>query len=256
MPRFVHYIEAGEARWARLDGDQRTALTAAPWLPECEEGAQLTSFAPTSWLAPAAPTKVLCVGRNYRAHAAELGNDVPDEPLIFLKPPSAVIGAGDPILYPVGQTEVVHHEGELGVVIGRRARHLTRERASEAVFGYTLINDVTARDLERRDVQFTRGKGFDTFAPVGPWVDTDFEPDDQRLSVTVNGHIRQQGTLGQMIFDVYDLLVAMSRVMTLEPGDIIATGTPAGVDVLNPGDAVTVTIEGLGSLTNPVEAGQ
>jgi len=208
-----------------------------------------------TWLAPAVPTKVVCVGRNYRAHAAELGHAVPAEPLLFLKPPSAVIGEGAPIVYPCGQTELVHHEGELAVVIGSKARHLTREQVSGAIFGYTLINDVTARDLQRRDVQFTRGKGFDTFAPMGPWVDTDFEPMGQLITTTVNGELRQEGRLSDMIFSVTDLLVAISRVMTLEPGDVIATGTPSGVDALEPGDVVVVEIEGLGRLTNRVEAG-
>jgi 2-keto-4-pentenoate hydratase/2-oxohepta-3-ene-1,7-dioic acid hydratase in catechol pathway len=255
MPRFVHYIDTPTSSWGRVDGELVQPLSGAPWTDETSEVGSLVPLAQLTLMAPAAPTKVLCVGRNYRAHAAELGHAVPDDPLLFLKPPSAVIGEGAAIVYPTGQTELVHHEGELGVVIGARSRHLTREQVAQAIFGYTLVNDVTARDLQRRDVQFTRGKGFDTFAPVGPWVDTDFEPVGQRIFVTVNGALRQDGRLNEMIFSVTDLLVEMSRVMTLEPGDVIATGTPSGVDVLHPGDVVVVEIDGLGRLTNRVEAG-
>ena len=254
MPRFVHYIEDGLANWARLDGARCTPLSGAPWLSDSVETGEPRAVEPGVWLAPAHPTKILCVGRNYGAHAAELGNEVPSEPLLFLKPPSAVVGEGEAIVYPVGQSELVHHEGELGVVIGKRARHLSADEVQDAIFGYTVVNDVTARDLQRRDVQFTRGKGFDTFAPIGPWVDTDFIPRDQRITVSVNGELRQDGRLNEMVFGVPELLMRMSRVMTLEPGDVIATGTPAGVDVLVPGDVVVVEIDGLGKLTNRVEA--
>ena len=255
MPRFVHYIEEGLKTWARLDGDRALTLSGEPWADDTRDAGGAVALQGVDLLAPASPTKVLCVGRNYRAHAQELGNEVPTEPLLFLKPPSAVVGDGASIVYPCGQTELVHHEGELGVVIGSKARHLTPEQVADVIFGYTVVNDVTARDLQRRDVQFTRGKGFDTFAPIGPWVDTDFVPREQRITTTVNGELRQDGRLSDMIFNVVDLLVAMSRVMTLEPGDVIATGTPSGVGALNPGDVVVVEIEELGRLTNRVEAG-
>ena len=254
MPRFVHYREGDTTSWGRVDGENVTPLTGPPWERGVPVEGPTLSLSSLRLVAPADPTKLLCVGRNYRAHAEELGHDVPDHPLLFLKPPSAVIGHGEPIVYPTGQSELVHHEGELAVVIGQRSRHLAPERVRDAIFGYTLINDVTARDLQRQDVQFTRGKSFDTFAPIGPWVDTDFEPDDQLITVRVNGALRQQGRLGQMIFDVTDLVVAMTKVMTLEAGDVIATGTPAGVNVLVPGDEVVVAIDGLGELINHVEA--
>ena len=254
MSRFVHYRENQIARWGRVEGDRVLRLDGPPWAGGAPEAGVPIPLSGLDLLAPAAPTKIIGVGRNYRAHAAELGHAVPAEPLLFLKPPSAAIGDGDAIVLPTGQSELVHHEGELGVVIGLRSRHLSREGVRAAIFGYTLVNDVTARDLQRRDVQFTRGKGFDTFAPMGPWVDTDFEPGDQAISVTVNGALRQQGKLDQMIFDIPDLLVAVSRIMTLEAGDVISTGTPSGVDALNPGDEVVVAIDGLGELRNGVEA--
>jgi 2-keto-4-pentenoate hydratase/2-oxohepta-3-ene-1,7-dioic acid hydratase in catechol pathway len=254
MARFVHYRDGQEARWGRVEGELVVRLDGPPWSKGTIEAGEPIPLRGLDLLAPALPTKIVGVGRNYRAHAAELGNPIPAEPLLFLKPPSAAIGDGDAIVLPTGQSELVHHEGELGVVIGARSRHLNREGVREAIFGYTLVNDVTARDLQRRDVQFTRGKGFDTFAPMGPWVDTDFQPRDQAITVTVNGALRQQGKLDQMLFDIPDLLVAVSRIMTLEAGDVISTGTPSGVDALLPGDEVVVAIDGLGELRNTVEA--
>ena len=181
---------------------------------------------------------------------------MPAEPLIFLKPPSAIVGPGAPIVYPTGQSELVHHEGELAVVMGRRAHRVNRADAQDYVFGYSLLNDVTARDLQRRDVQFTRGKGFDTFAPLSSHVNTDFLPSEQRLTVHVNGELRQQGRLSDMIFPVDVLVEYISRFMTLLPGDVIATGTPSGVGPLLPGDEVVVAVEGLTSLCNPVIEGE
>lgn len=202
--------------------------------------------------APAAPTKIIGIGRNYADHAKELGNEVPSAPLIFLKPPSALLPHHGIIRYPRGHSELVHHEAELGVVIGRTTRDIDEADAQSAIFGYTLVNDVTARDLQRRDVQFTRAKGFDTFCPVGPFVDTDFVPGDQRITLTVNGETRQDARLSQMIFEVPFLVSYLSKIMTLERGDLIATGTPAGVGPLVPGDRVEVRIEGLGALLNTV----
>ena len=199
------------------------------------------------------PSKIVCVGRNYAAHAKELGNDIPTEPLIFLKPPSSLIASGDQIVYPAISTSV-HFEGEIGVVIGRRARHVKAAQAFDYVRGYTIVNDVTARDLQKSDKQWTRGKGFDTFCPVGPYEVPARDLDWNSLAVEtlLNGERRQYGTVAQLIFSLGDIIEFVSRFMTLEPGDLIATGTPEGVGPMQPGDVVTVKIEGLGTLTNSV----
>lgn len=202
-------------------------------------------------LAPVIPSKVLAVGRNYAAHAQEFGNDVPAEPMIFLKPSTSVIGPRESIMLP-WQSENVEHEAELAVVIKRLCRDVPAQSADDVIWGYTCANDVTARDLQRRDGQWTRAKGFDTFCPIGPWIETDFRPADAVIRCTVNGGVRQQADLTQMVFDVPALIEAVSAVMTLVPGDLILTGTPAGVGPLREGDTVTVTIDGIGSLTNRV----
>ncbi len=205
-------------------------------------------------LPPVSPSKIVCVGRNYREHAAELGNTMPTEPLLFLKSPSAIIGHGDFIELP-HVSERVEHEGELAVVIGRRARRIgDDEDPLSYVLGYACLNDVTARDIQRRDVQFTRGKSFDTFCPVGPHVVCGLDPLDLRVETRVNGEVRQSSRTSAMAFPVPFLLRYISNVMTLEPGDLIATGTPAGVGPLKPGDAVEVEVEGVGTLLNHVRA--
>ena len=203
-------------------------------------------------LAPCQPTKIVAIGRNYAAHAAEHGVEVPAEPLFFLEPPSAVIGPGAAILYPDQLTQRVEHEAELAVVIGRQARGVQRKEASEFVWGYTCANDVTARDLQRRDGQWTRGKGFDTFCPLGPWIVPDLDTSDLRVSCRVNGELRQDGRTKNMIFSIEELIAHVSAVMTLEPGDVLLTGTPAGVGPLWPGDRVAVEVEGIGLLENEV----
>jgi len=204
-------------------------------------------------LPPVSPSKIVCVGRNYAAHAKELGNDIPTEPLIFMKPPSSLIAAGDAIVYP-NISQRVDFEGEIGVVIGRRARNVKAAQAFDYVRGYTIVNDVTARDLQKKDGQWTRGKGFDTFCPVGPYEVPAEEIDFSQLSLEtwLNGERRQQGSVSQLIFSLGDIIEFVTRFMTLEPGDLIATGTPEGVGPMQPGDAVTVKIEGLGTLTNSV----
>ena len=203
----------------------------------------------------ARPGKIVAVGRNYPLHAAELGNVVPTEPLIFLKPPSSVIGDGDAIVLPPESTRV-EHEGEIGVVIGRRVRRVTEAEARSAIAGVTCVNDVTARDLQRSDEQWTRAKGFDTFCPLGPRV-VAIDPgrlDELEVRCRVNGTLRQQGHARDMVFRIATLIAYISRVMTLEPGDLIATGTPAGVGPLVPGDVVEVEIAEVGVLRNPVVA--
>jgi 2-keto-4-pentenoate hydratase/2-oxohepta-3-ene-1,7-dioic acid hydratase in catechol pathway len=205
-------------------------------------------------LAPVIPrSKVVCVGKNYVAHAAEMGGQVPEEPLIFLKPNTSVIGPGEPIFYPK-QTQDLHFEGELAVVIGRICRNLTLEDAPKVIYGYTVGNDVTARDLQTKDGQWARAKGFDTFCPLGPWIETDFDPSNVRVRTTLNGEIQQDGRTSDMVFDVPTILQYVTSFMTLLPGDVILTGTPAGVGPMQAGDHVAVTIDGLGTLTNPVVA--
>ncbi len=202
-------------------------------------------------LAPCLPSKIVCVGRNYAEHAAELGNALPPDPLLFFKPPSAVIGPGDDIVYPV-QSKHVEFEGELGVVIGRRCRRVARTEALDYVLGYTVVNDVTARDLQRSDVQWARAKGFDTFAPIGPYIVSGLEWRGRRIRTSLNGVVRQDASTASMIFDVPSLIEYASAAFTLEPGDVIATGTPSGVGPMVGGDIVSVEIEGIGALTNQV----
>jgi len=204
-------------------------------------------------LPPVTPSKIICVGRNYAAHASEHDAEVPEVPLLFLKPPSSVIGPGETILLPP-QSQNVEHEGELGVVIGKRGRWLDPESAKEHILGYTVANDVTARDLQRRDGQWTRGKGFDTFCPCGPWIETEFDPADAVITCTVSGELRQMGSTRDMVFTARQLVAYASSVMTLEAGDLLLTGTPAGVGALADGDEVVVSIEGLGELRNQVKA--
>ena len=202
--------------------------------------------------APAVPSKIVCVGRNYAEHAKELGHEVPSEPLLFLKAPSAIVATGDEILIPF-QSQQIEHEGELAVVIGRRCKNIgDDDDPLSYVLGYTCLNDVTARDLQRKDVQFTRAKSFDTFCPIGPFVETELDVSDVRVTTTVNGQIRQDGRTSQMVFPVAFLVRYISRQMSLEAGDVIATGTPSGVGRLGPGDVCEITVEGIGTLKNEV----
>jgi 2-keto-4-pentenoate hydratase/2-oxohepta-3-ene-1,7-dioic acid hydratase in catechol pathway len=205
-------------------------------------------------LAPVEPSKIVCIGRNYREHAKELNHPIPTEPWFFLKPPSSLIGPGDEIRRPVSLSQRVDYEGELGVVIGRRCYRLRDDDdVRPYILGYTCVNDVTARDLQNKDVQWTRAKGFDTFCPVGPVVAEDLDPwKGVRVQTRVNGELRQNGTTTDFLFPLDVLVRFISQVMTLEPGDLIATGTPVGVSPLQAGDTVEVTVEGVGSLANPV----
>ena len=213
----------------------------------------LTPLADVKLLAPSEPSKIICIGRNYVEHAKELGNEVPKVPLIFMKPPSSIINPNDTIILPPQSTQV-EHEGELVAVIGKSGRHITAENAKKHILGYTVGNDVTARDLQKSDGQWTRAKGFDTFCPFGPWIDTEFDPADSVVTCRVNGQMRQMASTRDMVFNVGVLVTYISSVMTLEPGDLIFTGTPAGVGELKNGDEVVVEIEGLGVLKNSVKA--
>ena len=205
-------------------------------------------------LAPVAPSKIVCIGRNYREHAKELSHPIPSEPLIFLKPPSAVLAPGGTVLRPTALSQRVDHEGELGIVIGKRCHGLREsDNVRDFILGYTCVNDVTARDLQNKDGQWSRAKGFDTFCPIGPIVVSDLDPwKGIRVQTRVNGQIRQDGNTVDFLFPVDVIMCFISQVMTLEPGDVIATGTPAGVSPLNAGDMVAVTVEGVGTLSNPV----
>lgn len=202
-------------------------------------------------LAPVVPSKIICIGRNFADHAREQGLDVPEIPLLFLKPPSSIIGPGAAIEIPP-QSHLVEHEAELAIVIGREGRWIELDEVYHHILGYTIANDVTARDLQRRDGQWTRGKGFDTFCPLGPWIETDLDPADALISCRVDGEIRQMSSTRDMVFTVPQLVAFISSVMRLLPGDVILTGTPAGIGPLEPGNKVEITIEGIGSLINPV----
>ncbi|MBI5517774.1 MAG: fumarylacetoacetate hydrolase family protein [Deltaproteobacteria bacterium] len=243
-------VTASGPRWARIDEALARYLDGPPWAGGSPTGED-APWSEAALLAPVEPSKVVCVGRNYRAHAKELGHEVPSEPLLFLKPPSAVVGPGATVRLPP-QSARVEHEGELVVVCGRRLRDVTPEEALRGLFGVTCGDDVTARDLQRKDVQFTRGKGFDTFCPLGPWVREGMVDRDAELTVTVNGVRRQRGWVRDMVFPVGELVAYISAVMTLEPGDVVFTGTPEGVGPLLDGDRVTVEISGIGALHHGV----
>ncbi|MBC9711598.1 fumarylacetoacetate hydrolase family protein [Streptomyces sp. TRM66268-LWL] len=202
-------------------------------------------------LPPVIGNKIVAFGRNYADHAKELGNEVPDAPWAFFKPTTSMVGDGDPIEYPSFSSEL-HHEAELAVVIGRMCREVPRERVKDVIFGYTCANDITARDVQQREKQWARAKGFDSSCPIGPWVETELDPSDLAIQCTVNGEQRQLGSTSQMIHSIEDLIVNITEAMTLLPGDVILTGTPAGVGPLNVGDEVAVTIQGIGTLTNKV----
>lgn len=250
---FVRLSTAAGPRWGVVIQERVIALRGEPWNDGTLED-DLGPLEVLSRLAPAAPTKIVAVGRNYTAHAAEHGSEVPPEPLLFLKPPSSVIGPAAAIVLPPSSARV-EHEAELALVIGRRCRNVTPTEAWGYVFGLTCANDVTARDLQRRDGQWTRAKGFDTFCPVGPWLVRGLsaaEASALMLTCRVNGTVRQQASTGEMVFPPAALLAYASSVMTLEPGDLLLTGTPAGVGPLAPGDVVEVELAGIGQLCNPV----
>ncbi|MCX8083797.1 MAG: fumarylacetoacetate hydrolase family protein [Calditerrivibrio sp.] len=203
-------------------------------------------------LPPILPSKVVCVGRNYAEHAKELGNEVPEEPLIFLKPSTAIIGPEETIVYPNSSKEV-HFEAELGVVIGKKCKAVTPEQAKEYILGYTCVNDVTARDIQKKENKFTRAKSFDTFCPIGPVIETELDPSNLRVSSRLNGVLKQNGNTKDMVFDPFQIISFISNIMTLLPGDIVATGTPSGVGPMNVGDTIEVEIEGIGILRNYVK---
>src|SRR5262245_251022 len=258
-PRHVaRYEIGGDVHVGWMEAEHFVRLDAAPWQGGVETGSR-DLIADARLLAPTQPSKIVCVGLNYRAHIAESLSVAPDakppqEPLLFLKPPSAVIGPEDPIRYPPGVTRL-DPEAELAVVIGRRARRVSRNDAAGCVAGLTGLNDVSARNLQKQDGQWTRAKGFDTFAPLGPWVAVGLPAERLDVVCRVNGKVRQHGNTSDLLFPVALLVSFISHVMTLEPGDVIATGTPAGIAPVEVGDVIEVEVEGVGVLRNPVVAG-
>jgi 2-keto-4-pentenoate hydratase/2-oxohepta-3-ene-1,7-dioic acid hydratase in catechol pathway len=236
--------------WGWLGGDRIGILEGSPFADFGREDAVLPLDS-AELLPPVDPSKIICIGRNYADHAKEHHAEVPELPLIFLKPPSAIIAHGDPIVLPP-QSEQVEHEAELAVVIARQARWIRPEEAGDVILGFTIANDVTARDLQFKDGQWTRGKGFDSFCPLGPWIQTELDPADVLITCKVNSELRQLGSTRDMVFQVPHLIAFITSIMTLEMGDIILTGTPAGVGPLTDGDLVSIEIEGIGTLSNPV----
>lgn len=252
--RIARYSFGGQVSYGVVEGGEVLEL---PGHPFASSGEALTTTGTVHdldavrLLAPVIPSKIVGIGKNYADHAAEMGGAAPERPLMFLKPTTALIGPDEPIVLPPESAEV-HYEAELAVVIGRLCRRVTADEAASVVLGYTCANDVTARDLQRSDGQWTRAKGFDTFCPLGPWIDTDLDPADVLVECEVNGVSVQSASTASLIHGIPALIEAVSAVMTLLPGDVILTGTPAGVGPLTAGDEVAVTVAGLGTLVNPV----
>jgi 2-keto-4-pentenoate hydratase/2-oxohepta-3-ene-1,7-dioic acid hydratase in catechol pathway len=255
--RIARFSIDGNVAFGVVEGDAQTGddlvldiIKGHPFA-EFERSGRRVPLDKVRLLPPVLPNKVVAIGRNYAEHAAEMGNEVPEVPVTFFKPSTAVVGPGDPIVHPSFSREL-HHEAELAVVIGRMCSQVPRERVADVILGYTCANDVTARDVQRAEDQWARAKGFDSSCPLGPWVVTDVDPADLAVMCTVNGEQRQLGRTSQMVRSVEDLVVHVTEAMTLLPGDVILTGTPAGVGPLTVGDEVAVTIEGIGTLTNKV----
>lgn len=251
--KIVRYEAENEAHWGILKDDIVLATKGQPFRDLCSTGHAVGNVSDVKMLAPVKPSTVLCVGRNYRSHAEEFGNPAPDEPILFLKPPVSVIASGQRVVYP-RLSQRVDHEAELVIVIGKRARKVKAADAFDVIGGYCCGNDVTARDIQKSDGQWTRGKGFDTFCPIGPWIETEFDPTDVRVTCTVDDEVRQDGRTKDFIFPIPYLIEYITHFTTLEPGDIILSGTPEGVGSVSPGNTMTVAIEGLGLLCNPVVA--
>ncbi len=248
--KIARYRFKGEIAYGLVKGEEILGIRGDVF-GEFHAGAHLRGLDEVELLTPCVPGKIVAVGLNYYDHAEEVKQKVPDEPLLFLKPPTAVIGPGEQIIYPRMSSQV-DYEGELGVVIARMSRDITLELARDHILGYVCFNDVTARDLQRRDSQWTRAKGFDTFAPLGPWITTGLDPHHLKLETFLNGERKQSSNTENLIFNCYQLVSFISTIMTLMPGDVIATGTPSGIGPMKVGDRVDVVIEGIGTLTNVV----
>ncbi len=254
MAQFVRYTTGEQPTWGRLWGETIEAYDNAPY-DGGEPTGKSVALDEVTLLAPVEPSKIICVGLNYALHVKESqsATELPENPVLFMKPPTAIIGPGEAIIYPPSSKRV-DHEAELGVVIGKKARQVSEAEALSHVWGYTCVNDVTARDLQKKDGQWTRGKGFDTFCPVGPHIETELDP----LSITVesylNAELKQSGNTADLLFPVPFLIAYISEIMTLLPGDLISTGTPEGISPMRPGDVIEVKVEGIGSLLNEVKA--
>ncbi len=250
IARFEH---SGKVRYGIVEGDVLVEFSHLHPADEVKGGENVFAMNTVRLLAPTAPLKIVAVGLNYLDHAKEVGMAVPEEPIIFLKPSTAVIGPGDDIIMPKSSIRV-DYEGELGVVIGKRAKDISPAEAKGHVFGYTCLNDVTARDLQVKDIQFTRAKSFDTFCPIGPWVETEIDPNNLAIETRLNGKVVQSSDTSMMKWGVFELVSFISGVMTLLPGDVIATGTPPGIGPMASGDRVEVSIAGIGTLTNQTKS--
>jgi 2-keto-4-pentenoate hydratase/2-oxohepta-3-ene-1,7-dioic acid hydratase in catechol pathway len=251
MARIVRFAHEGGPRYGVLEGEEVAVIEPHPFAAHGPTGERV-SLEGLTLLAPVIPSKIVCVGKNYVDHAAEMGGEVPEEPLLFLKPSSSVIGPHEPIRLPTDRSQEVHHEAELAVVVGALLQRVTREEAAAGILGFTCANDVTARDLQRTEGQWFRAKGFDSFCPLGPAIATDLDPGDLGIRCLVDGEVRQDGSTADLVRDVATLVAEISHITTLLPSDVVLTGTPAGVGPLRPGETVRVEIDGIGALTNPV----
>lgn len=248
--RIVRFHHQREVLWGVAE-DGRISVLARPPFGVIRRSGRRIPFSPARLCAPTVPSKIILAGLNYRTHAREMRMAVPDEPVIFLKPPTSLVAHRGKIVYPRGVTRL-DFEAELALVVGKTARGIRRRDAGKYILGYTCLNDVSARDLQKKDIQWTRAKGFDSFCPVGPWIETDFNPADRRVRAILNGAVMQDASTADFIFPPDELFAFVSSVMTLYPGDIISTGTPAGIGPMRPGDAISVEIEGIGRLENRV----
>lgn len=252
VTRYCRFLHEGRAWYGRIEGNEVVVLSGAPWGQGIKETGLRRSLSAVALQVPAEASKIVCIGQNYRKHAEEMGKPVPPEPLIFMKPSTSLNAPRSPIRIPKASEEV-HYEAELGLLIGERLKNADEATAARAIYGLTCFNDVTARDIQRREVQHTRAKSYDTFSCAGPWVVTGLSPADLRIQCRVNGQVRQDSRTSDMVFSPAQLVSFISHIMTLLPGDLISTGTPSGVGKLAAGDTVEVEIEGIGTLANPVE---
>jgi 2-keto-4-pentenoate hydratase/2-oxohepta-3-ene-1,7-dioic acid hydratase in catechol pathway len=249
--KVARFSNGAEPRFGIVDGPELVVLKGHPLVAGYQTTGERIPLKEVKLLAPTIPSKIVCIGKNFADHAAEIGEEVTEEPLIFLKPSSAIIGHGDAIVIPP-QSKQVELEAELCLVIGKLAKNVTEDKALEYLWGVTIANDVTARDLQFGDGQWARSKGFDTFCPLGPWVETEFVPDGQVIESRINGEVRQNVAISEMVHKIPFIISYVSKNMTLLPGDIILTGSPAGISVINAGDMIECEIEGIGILSNPV----